>query len=55
MNYNIDENEIFAIMKIVKQQKHYFENFLHKIQMITNHCNLKNFLITKNLFRREIK
>ena len=55
MNYGIGESEMLAIVEAAKQWRHYLEGSIHKIQVITDHCNLKTFLTTKDLSRREAR
>jgi hypothetical protein len=54
-NYEVDEQEMFAIIKVCKKWRHYVKNFKYFVRMIINHANLKNFLINENLSRRKVK
>ncbi len=54
-NYDADESEMLAIVKACKQWRHYVEDAKHQILIITDHVNLRTFLIIKILSRREIR
>ncbi len=54
-NYDADESEMLAIVKACKQWRHYVENAKHQILIITDHVNLRTFLIIKILSRRKIR
>jgi hypothetical protein len=54
-NYNADESEMLAIVKVCKQWRHYVENAKHQILIIIDHVNLRTFFIIKILSRRKIK
>jgi hypothetical protein len=54
-NYEIDEQEMLAIVKICKKWRHYVENFKHFVRMIIDHANFRNFLINKNLSRKKTR
>ena len=44
-----------TVIKRCKQWKYYLKNVVYEVQMITNYCNFKNFIITKILNKRKIK
>ena len=48
-NYGIGESEMLVIVEASKHWWHYLEDAMYKVHMITNYCNLRMFLITKNL------
>ncbi len=54
-NYEVDEQEILAIIKVCKKWWHYVKDFKHCVRMIIDYVNFKNFFTNKNLSRREIR
>jgi hypothetical protein len=54
-NYSVEESELLIIVKTCKQWRHYLEDAAHQVRVITNHVNLRTFLIIKNLSRRETR
>ena len=55
LNYGVGETEMLAIVEACKQWRHYLEGAMHPIRVITDYCNLRTFLTTKNLSRREAR
>ena len=55
LNYGVGETEMLAIVESCKQWRQYLEGVMHPIRVITDHCNLRTFLTTKNLSRREAR
>ena len=55
LNYGVGETEMLAIVEACKQWRHYLEGAMHPIRVITDHCNLRTFITTKNLSRREAR
>ena len=55
MNYRVGEREILVIVEGCKHWCHYLEGSTYPICMITNHCNLRTFLIDKILSRKEAR
>ena len=55
LNYGAGEGELLAVVEACKQWRHYLEGAAHRIRVITDHCNLRTFLTTKNLSRREAR
>ena len=55
LNYGVGETEMLAIVEACKQWRHYLEGAMHPIRVITDHYNLRTFLTTKNLSRREAR
>ena len=54
-NYGIGEAEMLAIVGACRQWRHYVEGAAHPIEVITDHANLRTFLTSKNLNRREAR
>ena len=54
LNYGVGETEILAIVEACKEWRYYLEA-IHLIPVITDYCNLRTFLTTKNLSRREAR
>ncbi len=54
-NYEINDQEMFVIVKVCKKWRHYIKDVKHSMRMIIDHANLKNFFINKVLSRKEIK
>ena len=46
---------MLIVVKTCKQWKHYLKSVVYQMKMITDHCNFKNFMITKILNKKEIK
>jgi hypothetical protein len=55
INYEIDEKEMLAIVEACKTWRHYLEEAKYPIRAITDHFNLRIFLTTKTLSRREAR
>ena len=55
LNYGVGETEMLAIVEACKEWRHYLEGAIHLIRVITDHCNLRTFLTTKKLSRREAR
>ena len=55
LNYGAGKGELLAVVEACKQWRHYLEGAAHRIRVITDHCNLRTFLTTKNLSRREAR
>jgi hypothetical protein len=55
INYEIDEKEMLAIVEVCKTWRHYLEKIKYSIRAITDHFNLRIFLIIKILSRREAR
>ena len=55
LNYGVGETEMLAIVEACKELRHYLEGAIHSIRVLTDHCNLRTFLTTKNLSRREAR
>jgi hypothetical protein len=55
INYEIDEKEMLAIVEVCKTWRHYLKEVKYFIRAITDHFNLRIFLIIKTLSRREAR
>ena len=55
MNYDAKKSKMLIVVKTCKQWKNYLKDVVYQVQMITNHCNFNNFMITKTLNRIKIK
>ncbi len=53
--YWIRESETRTIVDSCKQWHYYVESLPHKIKIITDHANFQNFLLDKNLSRKEAR
>jgi hypothetical protein len=54
-NYEIYDKELLAIVAGFKEYRQYLEGAKHKIEVITDHSNLKYFRSTKVLTRRQVR
>jgi hypothetical protein len=52
-NYDAHDAELLAIVHCFREWRHYLEGAQHTIQVITDHDNLKYFMSTKRLNRRQ--
>jgi len=52
-NYDAHDAELLAIVQCFKEWRHYLEGAQHTVQVITDHDNLKYFMTTKRLNRRQ--
>lgn len=55
LNYGIGDQELLAIVEGFRHFRHFVEGALHKVTVITDHDNLKYFLTTKTLTRRQAR
>ena len=55
LNYEIYVKELLAIFEAFQQWHNYLEGSTHVILMLSNHKNLKYFVTTKQLMRRQIR
>ena len=55
INYEIKKSKMLTVIKTCKQWKHYLKSVVYQMQMIIDHCNFRNFMITKTLNRKKIK
>jgi hypothetical protein len=54
-NYEIYDKELLAIVVLFQQWRHFLQGGRHKVTVITDHLNLKYFLSTKQLTRRQAR
>jgi hypothetical protein len=54
-NYEIYDKELLAIVVLFQQWRHFLQGGLHKVTVLTDHLNLKYFLTTKQLTRRQAR
>ena len=54
-NYGAGESEMLAVVEGCKHWRHYLEGATYSIRVVTDHMNLRTFLTTKNLSRREAR
>jgi hypothetical protein len=54
-NYEVNDQEMFIIVKICKKWRHYIKDVKYFVRMIIDHVNLKNFFINKILNRRKAR
>ena len=54
-NYETHDGELLAIVKAFKHWRHYLEGSQHPIQVLTDHNNLKYFMDTTVLSRRQAR
>jgi hypothetical protein len=52
-NYDVYDTEFLIIIEIFKEWRHYFEEIQHMIEIVCDHQNLKYFIITKTLNRKQ--
>jgi hypothetical protein len=52
-NYPTYDHELLAIVQAVQHWRHYIEGSMYKLQVITDHNNLRGFLTTRTLSRRQ--
>ena len=54
-NYGVEELEMLAIIEACKHWRHYLESAIYSVRVVTDHLNLRKFLTTKILSRREAR
>ena len=54
-NYNTHDTELLAILDSLLQWRHYLEGAEVPFKLFTDHANLKYFLTTKNLLKRQVR
>ena len=52
--YETHDGELLAIVEAFKTWKHYLESYKHEVLVLTDHNNLKYFMITKSLSSRQV-
>ena len=54
-NYDVHDKEMMGIMRALEAWRHYLEGCKHRIEIWTDHRNLKYFMSTKKLNRRQAR
>ena len=54
-NYGVGDMEMLAIVMAFKQWRHYLEGVPHTVRVVTDHANLRSFMSTKDLSRRQAR
>ncbi|GLB41131.1 putative retrotransposable element tf2 155 kda protein type 1-like [Lyophyllum shimeji] len=54
-NYEIYDKEMLAIIRALKEWRHFLEGAQHKVEIYTDHKNLEYFLTAKKLNRRQAR
>ena len=54
-NYETHDQELLAIVMCFKHWRHYLEGSQHPICVLTDHANLRAFMTTKELSRRQAR
>jgi hypothetical protein len=52
-NYEIHDQEMLAVMRSLEEWRHFLEGAKHKVEIWTDHKNLKYFMIAKKLNCRQ--
>jgi hypothetical protein len=52
-NYDVHDIKFLIIIEIFKEWRYYFEEIQHLIEVVCDYQNLKYFIITKALNRRQ--
>jgi len=52
-NYEIHDKEMLAIIRALKEWRHFLEGATHPVEIWTNHKNLEYFMTAKKLNRRQ--
>ena len=53
--YKTHDGELLAIIEAFKTWKHYLEGSQHKVLVLTDYNNLRQFMNTKSLSSRQIR
>ena len=54
-NYSGPDQELLAIVMCCKQWRHYIEGIKYPVTIVTDHCNLRIFMIMKDLVGRQTR
>lgn len=54
-NYDIGDREMLAIIRGLEQWRHYLEGTPQPFEIISDHQNLKSWMVAKNLSRRQAR
>jgi hypothetical protein len=55
VRYHTHDKELHAIIKCFKQWRHYLEHAMHTTRVLTDHNNLKHFMLMKNLLDHQAR
>jgi len=55
LNYSTPDQELLAIVKAFGEWRHYLEGSLYPIQVLTDHSNLRHFMTTTAISRRQAR
>ena len=54
-NYEIHDAELLAIVESFRHWRHYLEQPYHTLEVLTDHSNLRAFMSTHKLTRRQVR
>ena len=54
-NYEMHDQELLAIVKSFKHWRHYLEGSQQPVEVLTDHANLRYFMVMKELSRRQAR
>ena len=54
-NYETHDGELLAIVESFRHWRHYLEGSTHSIEVLTDHGNLRSFMTTHTLSRRQVR
>src|SRR3989440_10760034 len=54
-NYGTGDSEMLAIVEAFKEWRHYLESPVHPVRVLCDHENLRSFMTTKTLTRRQAR
>ena len=54
-NYEIHDAELLAIVESFRHWRHYLEQPYHTVEVLTDHSNLRAFMSTHKLTRRQVR
>ncbi len=54
-NYEIHDAELFAIVESFRHWRHYLEQLYHTVEVLTDYSNLRLFMSTYKLTRRQLR
>ncbi len=54
-NYKIHDAELLAVVKSFRHLRHYLEQPCHTVDVVTDYSNLRAFMTTRKLTRRQVQ
>ena len=54
-NYSVEEAKMLAIVEACKHWRHYLKESMYSVRVVSDHLNLRKFLSTKTLSRKEAR